>query len=123
MKRSTHLGILLLLLFGLGRVPAFAQFSSGIEGTVHDSTGAVVAGAKVTATDTRLGISKETTTNDSGFFRIDSVAASIYTIEIQMTGFETWRQVGLTLNVGEVRSLAAALKVGAVSEKFDVLAT
>ena len=123
MKRSTHLGILLLLLFGLGGAPAFAQFSSGIEGTVHDSTGAVVAGAKVTATDTRLGVSKETTTNDSGFFRIDSVAASIYTVEIQMTGFETWRQVGLTLNVGEVRTLAAALKVGAASEKFEVVAT
>ena len=100
MKRSTHPGILLLLLLGLGGAPVFAQFSSGIEGTVHDSTGAVVAGAKVTATDTRLGVAKETTTNDSGFFRIDSVAASIYTVEIQMTGFETWRQVGLTLTRG-----------------------
>src|SRR5271166_2695449 len=124
MKRSTHPGILLLLLLlGLGGGPAFAQFSSGIEGTVHDSTGAVIAGAKVKATDTRLGVSKETTANDSGFFRIESVAASIYTVEIQMTGFETWRQVGLTLHVGEVRTLAAALKVGAASEKFEVLAT
>ena len=122
MKRTTHVSILLLFLFGLGVAPAFAQFSSGIEGTVHDSTGAVVAGAKVTATDTRLGISKETTTNGSGFFRIDSVAASIYTLEIQMTGFENWRQVGLTLNVGEVRTLAAALKVGAASEKSEVVA-
>ena len=123
MKRSTHRSILLLLLFGLGGAPAFAQFSSGIEGTVHDSTGAVVAGAKVTATDTRLSISKQTTTNDSGFFRIDSVAASIYTVEIQMTGFETWRQVGLPLQAGEVRTLAATLKVGATSENFEVLAT
>ena len=123
MIRPTHPSILLLLLFGLWEAPAFAQFSSGIEGTVHDSTGALVAGARVTATDTRLGVSKETTTNDSGFFRIDSVAASIYTVEIQMTGFETWRQVNLTLHVGEVRTLAAALKVGAVSENFDVLAT
>src|SRR5271166_4175824 len=123
MKRSTHPGILLLLLLlGLGGGPAFAQFSSGIEGTVHDSTGAVIAGAKVKATDTRLGVSKETTANDSGFFRIESVAASIYTVEIQMTGFETWRQIGLALNVGEVRTLVAALKVGAASEKFEVVA-
>ena len=122
MKRSTHPGILLLLLLGLGGTPVFAQFSSGIEGTVHDSAGAVVAGAKVTATDTRLGVAKETTTNDSGFFRIDSVAASLYTVEIQMTGFETWRQVGLPLHVGEVRTLSAALKVGAASEKFEVVA-
>jgi len=123
MKRSAHVSILLLFLFGLGVAPAFAQFSSGIEGTVHDSTGAVVAGAKVTATDTRLGVARETTTNNSGFFRIVSIAASIYTVEIQMTGFGTWRQVGLTLQVGEVRTLAAALKVGAVSEKFDVEGT
>jgi hypothetical protein len=48
--------VTLLLLSG-GR--AFAQFSSGIEGIVHDTTGAVVAGAKVTITDTSFGSLKD----------------------------------------------------------------
>ena len=58
MKHWTRITILLLLMFGLGGAKIFAQFSSGIEGIVHDTTGAVVAKAKVTVTDTRLGVSK-----------------------------------------------------------------
>src|SRR5947209_5886810 len=93
---------LFLLLLTLKAVPAWAQFSSGIEGTAHDTSGAALAGASVIVTDTRLGVSKGTTTNDAGFFRIDRIAASTYTVEVRMTGFETWRQAGLTLQVGEV---------------------
>ena len=118
---KTFLIILLFLL--TARFPAFAQFSSGIEGTAHDTSGAVLAGARVLVTDTRLGVTKETTTNDAGFFRIDSIAASSYTVEVRMTGFETWRQPGLTLQVGEVRTLAPALKIGATSENVEVSAS
>jgi protocatechuate 3,4-dioxygenase beta subunit len=81
MQRSIRIIILLFLLFGFRETLAVAQFSSGIEGTVHDSSGAIVEGAKVTVTDTRLGVAKYTTTDGSGLFRIDSIAASDYTIE------------------------------------------
>ncbi len=120
MKRFFTLFLFLLFLRGFS---AFAQFSSGIEGIAHDTSGAVIAGAKVIVTDTRLGVSKMTTTNDSGFFRVDSIAASTYTIEVQMTGFETWKQAGLALQVGEVRTLAPALKIGATSENIEVNAS
>ncbi len=121
-RKLIRLFFLLLLLLTLRTVPAFAQFSSGIEGTARDTSGAVLAGAKVVITDTRLGVSKETTTNDGGYFRIDSIAASTYTIEVRMSGFESWHQAGLTLQVGEVRTLAPALKVGAASENVEVSA-
>jgi hypothetical protein len=114
---------LAILLAGLGAMQAAAQFSSGIEGTVHDTTGAVVAGARVTLTDTRLGVSKETTTNESGYFRIDSVAASTYSVRIQMTGFETWVESSLTLNIAEIGTITPELKLGAVSTNVEVSAT
>jgi hypothetical protein len=114
---------LALFLAGLGGVQAVAQFSSGIEGTVHDTTGAVIAGAKVTVTDTRLGVSKETETSQSGYFRIDSLAASTYSVKIQMTGFETWVQPALTLNIAEIGTIAPELKLGAVSTNVEVSAT
>ena len=113
---------ILLFLLSLKGFSAFAQFSSGIEGTARDSSGAAVAGAKVNVTDTRLGVSKTTTANEAGYFRIDSIAASTYTVEIQMAGFETWKQAGLTLQVGEVRTISPALKVGAASENIEVSA-
>ena len=121
-RKLNRLFTLILLLLTLGVAPAFAQFSSGIEGTAHDTSGAALAGARVTVTDTRLGVSKATTTNDAGYFRIDSIAASTYTVEVQMSGFETWHQAGLTLQVGEVRTLSPALKVGAASENVEVSA-
>lgn len=119
---AIRIPILVMLLLSWGGLSAFAQFSSGIEGTAHDTSGAVLAGARVSITDTRLGVTKATTSNEGGYFRIDSIAASTYTVEVQMSGFETWRQAGLTLQVGEIRTLAPMLQIGAVSTNVEVSA-
>jgi hypothetical protein len=105
MKSLTRISFLAFLLFGLGGTSAFAQFLSGIEGTAKDQSGALIVGAKVTVTDTQIGVSKTTTTNQSGYFRIDSIAASTYTVKIEQTGFKAWDQKELTLQVGEIRTL------------------
>ena len=67
---------LLALALNFGSLVAKAQFSIGIEGTAKDRSGAVTAGAVVTLTDTRLGVMKTATTNQDGYFKIDSIAAS-----------------------------------------------
>ena len=118
-----RVSIFAFLLAMLGGFSAFAQFSSGIEGIVHDTTGAVIAGAKVTVTDTRLGVSRTVITGQNGYFRIDGIAASTYTVEIQMAGFETWKQGGLALQIAEIRTLTPELKVGNVSTNVEVSAT
>ena len=114
---------LILLVLGLGASSALAQFSSGIEGTAQDKSGAVLAGARVTLTDTKLGVTKTAVTNQAGYFRIDSIAASTYTVNIEMTGFEAWDQKDLTLAVGEVRTLAPVLTVGSASTSVTVSAS
>ena len=48
MRRTVRTAVLLLFLLSLGTLTAFGQFLSGIEGTVRDSSGASVDGAKVT---------------------------------------------------------------------------
>lgn len=118
-----RVSFLIILVLSLGRLSAIAQFLSGVEGTAHDPSGAVVQGAKVTITDTRLGVTKTTITNEAGYFRFDSIAASTYTMEIQMSGFKTWRQAGLALEVGQVRTLAPVLEVGEASTDVTVSAT
>lgn len=123
MKRWKSISIVfLLLVFAFGGSRAFAQFSSGIQGIVHDTSGAVIANAKVIVTDTRLGVSRTVQSGDDGYFRVDSLAASTYTVEIQMAGFQTWKQEGLTLQIAEVRSITPELKVGAVSTSVEVSA-
>ena len=122
MRNNIRSLLFLLAIMGLSATAALAQYSSGIEGTAHDSTGAVVAGATVTVTDTRLGVSKTTTTSQDGYFRIDSIGASNYTVQIQANGFETWRQTNLDLQAGEIRQVTPVLKVGAVSTNITVSA-
>ncbi len=111
---------LLLLLFAVRG--AHAQFESAIEGTVHDSSGAVVAGAKVTLTDTRLGVVKTATTNDAGYFRIGSIGASTYSLQIEVTGFNTYQETSVNLQVGETRTLAPTLQVGTAKSEVTVSA-
>jgi len=67
-KSARLILVLAILAMCLG-VSAFAQFLSGIEGTVKDSSTALIAGPKATLTDTRLGIAKSFTTNQA-FTRI-----------------------------------------------------
>lgn len=110
------------LLFMFSVPHARGQFESAIEGTVRDGTGAVVAGAKVTLTDTRLGVVKSATTNDGGYFRIASIGSSSYSLQIAGSGFTIYQETGLNLQVGETRTLAPTLQVGATSAEVTVSA-
>ena len=78
--------------------------------------------AKVTLTDIRLGVSKSVTTNDAGYFRIDSIAASTYTLQITDTGFQNYQETNLTLQVAELRTLSPVLQVGSTSTEVMVTA-
>src|ERR1700677_3841841 len=70
--RFVCVSLLSMTLYGAS---AFAQYSSGVEGTVLDSSGAVIAGARIQLTNVELGVSNVATSNDSGYFRIDSIPA------------------------------------------------
>ena len=123
MTSAARISMLIILLLSWGGSSAFAQFLSGVEGTVQDQGGAVVGGAKVTITDVRLGVTKTTSTSQAGYFRIDSIAASTYALQIQATGFKTWDQKDLILQVGEIRTIAPVLQVGATSTEVVVSAS
>ena len=122
MTRTIRTAVLLILSLSLGAGTAFAQFLSGIEGTVKDASGATVSGAKVTITDNRLQISKTTTTNTSGYFRIDSIAESSYRVRVEMAGFKTWEQKDLAIEPGKLHTIAPIMQVGSTSEEVTVTA-
>lgn len=120
MMKSSVIFILLLLCFV--PISAFGQFLSGLEGTVRDSSGATVSGAKVTITDNRLQVSRTAATNDAGYFRIDSIAESTYTVRIEVAGFKSWEQKDLAIEPGKLRTIAPVMQVGSVSEEVTVTA-
>ena len=67
-------------------------FLPHIEGTVTDSTGAVVANAKVTASNIATGIATSRTTTSSGYFTINLLTPGTNTVSVSAQGFETLDQ-------------------------------
>jgi hypothetical protein len=122
MKHVARISIVFLFLLSLGGASAFAQFLSGIEGTVQDQSGAAIPGAKVTLTDTRLGVTKTADSNQTGYFRFDSIAASNYIVHVEAPGFTSWDQKDLMLQPGETRTLAPVLNVGSATTNVTVTA-
>ena len=66
-----------------------AQGLGSISGTVTDSTGAVISGAEVTATQAGTGIALKTVSLGSGGYVFPSLAPSVYDITAGLAGFET----------------------------------
>src|ERR1700739_1594991 len=85
------IALCLVVLF-LAVPEAFAQFSSGFTGIVVDQTGAVVVGAKATATNEATHVANVAVSNDRGNFTIPSLPGGIYTVAVSAPGFKDWQQ-------------------------------
>ena len=70
----------------------YAQGFGSVNGTVTDSSGAVVAGAKVTLTQTGTGISQETTTGGGGTFVFPTLDPSVYNVVATHAGFQAYKE-------------------------------
>jgi hypothetical protein len=122
--RSTRLGkylsvlVFALALFTSGRL--LAGVTASISGTVTDPSGAVVAGASVTATNVETGIATSLTTNAQGFYSFQSLPLGNYTISVQQSGFKGYSQTGLVLDVNSALTIDVQLQVGATTEKVEV---
>jgi hypothetical protein len=95
--------------------------SSDLRGTVTDSTGAVIAGAKVSIVNTETGVSTDLTTNDAGIYDSVSIRPGKYRVTFSREGFGKLVRDGVILDVG-VLSLDAQLTVGASQQEIVVTA-
>src|SRR5260370_11631126 len=77
------------LFLGFARLPLClqAQFNSSIEGTITDSSGAVVPAAKITVTNLETGVSRNTTTSGDGFYRLVNLGLGRYTVSVEHPRF------------------------------------
>jgi hypothetical protein len=97
----------------------FAQEAT-IVGTVTDQTGAVVANAKVTATNTDTGVARTATTNEAGQYVLQSVHIGRYDVKAEASGLKVAEQKGLVLQVGDRTRADFAMQVGAATESVTV---
>src|SRR5437762_13282621 len=91
---------------------ALAQATAQINGTVKDSTGAVLPGVEITAVQTETGISRTTVTNETGAYSLLNLALGPYRLEALLPGFRTYRQTGIVLQVNSNPVINLVLEVG-----------
>jgi hypothetical protein len=94
-----------------------------LAGTVADSTGAVIAGAKVDVVNTGTASTYTATTTSAGLFRMEDVALGSYVITVTAPGFKTSVTKGILVQIGTVASVNISLQPGAVAEEVTVSST
>src|SRR5712675_1011698 len=109
---------LLILVFAAS---SFAQTTASIQGTVSDQSGAAVVGAKVTVK--ALGMERTTQTSSTGSYEVPALPPGTYSVQVQMTGFETQLAKDLVLQVSKNSVQNFGLKVASTSEVVTVEAT
>lgn len=111
----------LLLGMLLTVVPAFSQMTTGtILGTVVDTSGAAIPGAKVTVTNSGTGISKTFVTKDDGSYIIPYLIPGTYSITAEKQGFTTVIKTGIVLQVDQKARVDLPLQVGSVKQTVTV---
>src|SRR5882724_8816375 len=95
---------------------AGAQALSGIQGTVTDSTGAVVPDA--------TNVASHAVTSSAGTYTVTDLIPGTYTVKVEKGGFTTWLSKGVVVDAGGKQSNAdATLKTGSATETVEVIAS
>src|SRR5215472_12334919 len=90
-------------------VNAQSASTAQISGTVVDPQGAVVAGAKVTATNQSTGIGRTVATTTTGNYVIPNLTPGTYNVRVDAKGFVAGDVKDITLNLGDQRDLSFKL--------------
>ncbi len=123
MNRNIVRLISLLAILASLSIWAFGQAETGlIEGTVTDKTGAVVAGATITATSVNTGAVRSGVTGSAGEYTITNLKPGSYNLAIEKQGFTKYnRQV--VVQIGSKSEVSAQLSVTGASTTVEVTAS
>lgn len=99
---------------------AWAQDTANIVGTVTDTTGAVIPGAKVTVSNPDKGFTRELVSNSAGAYSVSAVPIGNYVITAEAQGFEKLVRSGIALTVGQIQRVDLQLTLGQVTQEVTV---
>lgn len=118
--RGVWVGALVLGLCGLPLAAAAQTYRGTILGTVTDTTGAVVPGAKVTVRNVDTGLVRETETASEGSYLVPELPIGTYTVTVEKAGFQTSVTTGVRVEVASERRVDATLRPGDVAQRIEV---
>src|SRR6185503_4736702 len=117
MCRTLLASLLLLSIASNG----WSQSTAQINGTVADNSGAILPGATVVAIMTDTGFRRDAITDDKGSFTLSNLPIGPYRLEVTLSGFRTYVQTGIVLQVNSNPVLKASLQLGDLAETVTVV--
>jgi hypothetical protein len=101
---------------------AWAQDTASIVGTVKDSSGGVIAGAKVTVSNPEKGFTRDLVSNSVGEYSAQVIPIGNYVIAAEVPGFQKLLRAGITVGVGQVLRVDLTMAVGQTTQEVTVTA-
>jgi hypothetical protein len=101
--------------------PAFAQVDRAtLSGSITDSSGAVIAGAKIEVVSQETGLRREMLSTETGTYTFSQLPIGVYTVTVSQTGFRTVIVRDLRLGVGDNRALNLEMEVSSIETTVSV---
>ena len=102
--------------------PVYAQqTTASLGGNVVDSNNAVLPQSQVSVRNVDTGFTQNTTTDQSGAFLFPRLPVGSYELRVEMTGFSTYVQTGISLAVDQAATLTVVMQIGQISEELTVV--
>jgi outer membrane receptor protein involved in Fe transport len=123
MMKSRGLWTVLAIAFMFVRATcAFSQATTQaqLSGTVRDQSGGVVGKASVTLRDVDTNRSRNSATNDDGYYSFTNISPGKYELAVEFAGFSKYTRAGIDLLVGQTATLDVALKVAEAGQTITV---
>jgi hypothetical protein len=123
-SKQLKAGLVALAVLFLGipaSVPAGAQVAGGtISGTIVDSSGGVIPGARVSLKNAATGVDRTVNANSDGFYTAPNLLPGTYDVTFVAQGFKTEVRNGVVLTVGAAQVLNMTMQIGTTTETVRV---
>jgi Carboxypeptidase regulatory-like domain len=97
------------------------ELAATLNGTVTDSTGAVIPRATVSVAESGVnGSTRTVQTNAQGNYTVTNLAPGSYTVTVTADGFKTYAATDVTLFVAQTRTVGAKLQPGNFNQTVTV---
>src|SRR5690348_16599446 len=101
---------------------SFAQGLGSIVGTVTDSSGAVIPGAKITVLEAGTGLNRTAVADSQGYYVVPSLKPAQYLVSAEASGFRTSKET-VTLLANQTLTVNSKLQIGSSTEVVEVTST
>ena len=121
-RRAFRFTGLLAAGLSLVAVPARAQSTATLQGTVTDAQSAAVPGAAVSVKNVFTGVQRDVVTDNHGDYQVAALPVGLYRVEASAPGFQTQIAAEVRLEVARTVVQNFRLKLGGVAEEMTVTA-